>query len=87
MQSTLTGALRAALEDRRRLDTTTVERTDRGVVADAVLSGLIARHGLRYAAGVYNLFNWQVALPALPFAASTIPQNGRSFMFSLTLYR
>jgi outer membrane receptor protein involved in Fe transport len=87
VQSSLTGAVRAALEDRRRIDTSVVERTDRAVIADAVLSGLIARHGLRYAAGVYNLFNWQVSLPALPFASNLMPQNGRSFMFSLTLYR
>ncbi|HEY5927866.1 MAG TPA: TonB-dependent receptor [Kofleriaceae bacterium] len=87
VQSAMTGAVRAALEDRRRIDTSVTERTDRGLVADAVLSGVIARHGLRYAAGVYNVFNWQVSLPALPFASNVMPQNGRSFMFSLTLYR
>ncbi|MEO8701115.1 MAG: TonB-dependent receptor [Kofleriaceae bacterium] len=85
--STLTAAVRAALEDRRRIDTSVVESTDRAVVADAVLSGLISRYGMRYAAGVYNLFNWQYSLPAVPYAANVIPQNGRSFMFSLTLYR
>ena len=43
--------------------------------------------GLRYAAGVYNLFNWQYALPALPYATNLMPQNGRSFIFSLTAAR
>lgn len=87
VQSSVTGAFRAALEDRRRLDTTVTERSERAVVADAVLSGLISRHGLRYAAGVYNIFNWQYSLPAVPYAAPVIPQNGRSFIFSLTYYR
>jgi outer membrane receptor protein involved in Fe transport len=82
--STLNGALRAALEDRRRIDTATTEDSERAVIIDAVVSGAIARQGLRYAAGVYNLFNWQYALPALPYATSLMPQNGRSFMFSLT---
>lgn len=81
------GALRAALEDRRRIDTSTTEQSDRAVVVDAVISGAIARHGLRYAAGVYNLFNWQYALPALPYASALMPQNGRSFIFSLTATR
>ena len=85
--STVTGALRAALEDRRRIDSTSSDQTERAVVADAVISGVIARQGLRYAAGVYNLFNWQYALPAVPYAANRMPQNGRSFMFSLTLSR
>jgi outer membrane receptor protein involved in Fe transport len=85
--SSINGALRAALEDRRRIDTTTTEQSDRAVVVDAVISGAIARHGLRYAAGVYNLFNWQYALPALPYTTNLMPQNGRSFIFSLTVTR
>lgn len=85
--TTVNGALRAALEDRRRIDTTTTERSDRAVVVDAVISGAVARHGLRYAAGVYNLFNWQYALPAVPYAANLMPQNGRSFILSLTATR
>jgi outer membrane receptor protein involved in Fe transport len=83
----LNGALRGALEDRRRIDTTTTEQSDRAVVVDAVVSGAIARQGLRYAAGVYNLFNWQYALPAVPYAANLMPQNGRSFIFSVTVTR
>jgi outer membrane receptor protein involved in Fe transport len=85
--SSVNGALRAALEDRRRIDTTTTGETDRAVVVDAVVSGAIARYGVRYAAGVYNLFNWQYALPAVPYTASAMPQNGRSLIFSLTATR
>ena len=85
--STLSGAVRAAFEDRRRIDTTLNAKTDRAVIADIVLSGVIAKHGLRYAGGVYNLFNWQYALPAAPYAANVMPQNGRTFMLSLTLAR
>lgn len=85
--TSVNGALRAALEDHRRIDIATSERSDRAVVADAVISGAIPRHGLRYAAGVYNLFNWQYALPAVPYAANLMPQNGRSFIFSLTATR
>lgn len=87
VQSTLTGAMRAALEDRRRIDTSTVERSERAVIADAVVSGLLGKLGVRYAAGVYNLFNWRYSLPAVPYASTLMPQNGRSFMVSLTLYR
>jgi outer membrane receptor for ferrienterochelin and colicins len=85
--SSINGALRAALEDRRRIDTTTTQQSDRAVVVDAVISGAIARHGLRYAAGIYNLFNWQYALPAVPYAANLMPQGSRSFIFSLTMAR
>jgi len=85
--SSVNGALRAALEDRRRIDTTTTDESERAVVVDAVISGAIARHGVRYAAGVYNLFNWQYALPAVPYATNLMPQNGRSFIFSLTATR
>jgi len=85
--STLSAAVRAALEDRRRIDTTIDDTSGRAVVADLTLSGVIAKHGLRYAAGVYNLFNWQYALPAAPYAANVMPQNGRSFILSVTLAR
>jgi len=87
VQNTLGAAFRGALEDRRRLDTTTTERTYRAFVADAVVSGVAGRYGVRYAVGVYNLFNWQYSMPAIPYAAPVIPQNGRSFMFSLTVAR
>jgi outer membrane receptor for ferrienterochelin and colicins len=87
VQSSVTGAFRAALEDRRRLDPAVEERSERAVVADAVLSGVIGRHGLQYATGVYNIFNWQYSLPAVPYASMVMPQNGRSFMFTLTVMK
>lgn len=87
VQSALNGAFRASLEDRRRIDTSTDRDSDRAVVADAVISGLIGRYGIRYAAGVYNIFNWQYKLPAFPYATDLMPQGGRSFMFELSLYR
>ena len=87
VQNTLGAAFRGALEDRRRLDASVTERTDRAFVADAVVSGVAGRYGVRYAVGVYNLFNWQYSLPAIPYASPVMPQNGRSFMFSLTVAR
>ena len=33
---------------------------------------------------IYNLFNWQYALPANPFPVENMPQAGRSLMFNLT---
>jgi outer membrane receptor protein involved in Fe transport len=87
VQSSLNAAFRAALEDRRRLDLTSDLKTDRAVVADLVMSGLIARHGVRYAVGVYNLFNWQYAQAAASYASPLMPQPGRSVIFSRTAYR
>lgn len=87
VQNTLNAAFRGALEDRRRIDASVTGKTDRAFVADAVVSGLASRYGVRYAVGVYNLFNWRYSLPAVPYASNTIPQNGRSFMFSLTIAR
>jgi outer membrane receptor protein involved in Fe transport len=81
----ITGALRAAFEDRRRADLESDARSDRAVVADAVLSGPIKHLGVRYAVGVYNLLNWRFAEPAAPFATPLMPQQGRTFMFSLTV--
>ncbi len=87
VQNSLGAAFRGALEDRRRLDTTTTDTSHRAFIADAVVSGVAGRYGVRYAVGVYNLFNWKYSLPAIPYASTVIPQNGRSFMFSLTYAR
>jgi outer membrane receptor protein involved in Fe transport len=87
VQRSVNGAFRASFEDARRIDTTTQRESDRALVADAVLSGTIARYQIRYAAGVYNIFNWRYALPAFPYASDLMPQSGRSFMFSLAAYR
>jgi outer membrane receptor for ferrienterochelin and colicins len=85
--NTLNAALRAGYEDRRRIDTSTAQKSQRALVADFVLSGAIGRYGAQYAVGVYNMFGWQYALPANPYAANLIQQQGRTFMFSLTATR
>lgn len=77
------GGLRVTFEDRRRVDPATTERTDRAVVADATVSGFVGAAGVRYAVGVYNLFDWRYRLPAFPYATNLMPQGGRSFMLSL----
>lgn len=82
-----TGALRVAYEDRRRVEPATTDRTERAVVADAVVSGRAGGAGVRYAVGVYNLFDWSYRLPAFPYATNLMPQSGRSFMLSLGVER
>jgi len=81
------GALRVTFEDARRISPTNDAESPRAVIADVVLSGRIARYGLRYAVGVYNLFNWQYSLPANPFPSDLMPQAGRSLMFNLLYTR
>jgi len=81
------GALRITFEDARRISPTNDGSSPRAVIADLVVSGRIARFGLRYNVGVYNLFNWQYALPANPFPSELMPQEGRSFMFNLLYIR
>lgn len=81
----LRGAVRVSVEAPRRLGLTTNEETDWAVITDVVASGGIDDIGLTYAIGVYNLFDWRVALPVTPYAAPVMPQRGRSFMLSLSL--
>jgi outer membrane receptor protein involved in Fe transport len=83
----MNGAIRAAFEDRRRIDPSTLEKSDRAVVADLVLSGYLKGLRVRYAVGAYNIFNWHYREPAVGFAANAIPQQARTFMFSLTAER
>lgn len=85
--SLISGAVRTTVEAPRRIDVETRDDTKSAVVTDLVLSGQVASYDLRYAVGVYNLFNWQYSLPASPYASRLMPQEGRSFMFSLTLVR
>jgi outer membrane receptor for ferrienterochelin and colicins len=85
--SLLSGGVRTTVEAPRRIDTETRDDTRSAVVTDLVVSGQVSRYDLRYAFGAYNLFNWQYALPASPYASRLMPQQGRSFMFSLTLVR
>ncbi|HEY2404390.1 MAG TPA: TonB-dependent receptor [Polyangiaceae bacterium] len=51
---------------------------------DLVLSGEETRHGLRYAFGVYNAFDWRYRVPlSREFTQNTIEQDGRTFLASL----
>jgi len=77
------GAIRVTLEDERRLNDSTDVNSKRAIIADVVLSGRIARYGLKYAFGVYNLFNWQYAEPVNGYTTPAMPQAGRSLMFNL----
>jgi outer membrane receptor protein involved in Fe transport len=85
--SLIAGAVRTTVEAPRRIDVETRDDTRTAVVTDMVVSGQVASYDLRYAIGVYNLFNWQYSLPASPYASRLMPQEGRSFMFSVTLVR
>ena len=55
------------------------------VLADVVVSGSVDDLGIRYAVGVYNLFDWDYALPVSAFPTTTLPQRGRRLMVSLSL--
>jgi outer membrane receptor protein involved in Fe transport len=58
-------------------------RTRPFVVWDFVFSGYESHWGLRWAAGVYNAFDWRYTLPLSPeFRQRTIVQNGRTFLAS-----
>jgi outer membrane receptor protein involved in Fe transport len=83
----LTGAARVSLEAPRRVSSDSPHVTDVAVVADAVLSGNLARPGVRWSAGIYNLFDWKYALPAEPYASPTMPQLGRSLLLNVTVTR
>jgi outer membrane receptor protein involved in Fe transport len=77
------GAIRISFEDARRSSPNDDVESPRAIIADVVLSGRIARYHLKYAMGVYNLFNWQYSLPANPFPVENMPQAGRSLMVNL----
>lgn len=58
-------------------------RTGGFAVWDVVFSGYEAHWGLRWAAGVYNAFDWRYSLPLSPeFTQRRITQSGRTFLFS-----
>ncbi|MFT3922772.1 MAG: TonB-dependent receptor [Myxococcales bacterium] len=79
-------ALRTTLEAPRRLPDHVDRFTDPAVISDLVLSGEAPRYGLEYALGLYNLFDWRLALPTDPtFVTTTMPQPGRSLLASLSL--
>jgi outer membrane receptor for ferrienterochelin and colicins len=79
-------AVRSALEAPRRISDLTTEETRTGVITDLVFSGLLGDSGFDFAVGVYNLFDFRVALPTDPtFVTRTMPQLGRSLLVSLGL--
>lgn len=60
--------------------------SDAAVIWDVVLSGREPRWGLHYAVGVYNVADWRYALPlSSEFTQLTMPQDGRSFLASVTI--
>jgi len=79
-------ALRSSLESPRRISSLTVSRTNPAVITDVVFSGRIGDSGFDFAVGVYNLFDFRVALPTDPtFQVRTMPQPGRTLLMSLGL--
>lgn len=79
-------AARLSLEAPRRLGLDDLSETGWAVVADLVLSGRVREYGVRWAFGVYNLFDWRYDAPVTDmFAGPRMPQQGRSFAASLDL--
>ncbi|MEZ4219556.1 MAG: TonB-dependent receptor [Polyangiaceae bacterium] len=61
-------------------------RTRAHALWDLVLSGFEARHGLGWAVGVYNAFDYRYSLPvSAEFRQRAVPQQGRSFLASVEL--
>jgi len=71
----------------------TQTRTSPSVVWDLVLSGRAERFGLRYALGVYNMFDWRYAVPVsnefvrgdMRPSLTTMVQGGRTFLASASV--
>jgi outer membrane receptor for ferrienterochelin and colicins len=83
----VTGAMRMTLESPRRIDSTDTDETGWALIGDVVLSGSVARAGVSYSVGLYNMFDWKTELPVSPFASRTMPQPGRTLLLSLTVTR
>ena len=59
--------------------------TEPVVLWDIVLSGTEQRWGVTYAVGVYNAFDWRWSVPVSPeFLQTTMPQDGRTFLATLS---
>jgi outer membrane receptor protein involved in Fe transport len=59
-------------------------KTDPAVIWDLVVSGVESRWGLRYALGLYNVFDWREYDPVSPeFRQTTILQAGRTLLASV----
>ncbi len=86
-----TGALRLTAESGRRVSreidpTTAGGLTSPALIADVVVSGFVSRFGVRWAIGVYNLFDWRWNVPVSQTNASvSMPQNGRTLRFDLSV--
>ena len=81
----LRGALRLSVEAPRRIDLRTNDTSGWAIIADLVVTGSVDDLGIHYALGVYNLFDWDYALPVSAFPTTTLPQRGRRLMVSLSL--
>lgn len=70
--------------DRYELDADPPQRRVSGaVIWDVVFSGAAPRWGLRWAAGVYNAFDWRYSAPvSAELVQRRIVQNGRTALFS-----
>lgn len=78
-------ASRVTVEAPRRILLDADTKTDWAVIADMVLTGRIEEFGVRYALGVYNMFDWTLYLPVDPFVSRTMPQQGRSFLANISV--
>jgi len=87
----LTGAVRVTFEGQRadRYESDgepTQGKSAPVVILDVVFSGRLKQPALTYSLGAYNLADYRYSLPVSgEFLQRTIPQNGRSFLASLTL--
>lgn len=79
-------ASRLSVEGPRRYAPDSAQTTETAVVADTVLTGEATAYGLRYALGIYNLFDWHYSVPIVPGAITpTLVQSGRTLLLQLTL--
>jgi outer membrane receptor for ferrienterochelin and colicin len=59
-------------------------RTDPAALWDFVISGEAERPGVRYAVGVYNVFDWKWSAPvSTEFRQRVVPQSGRTLLASI----
>jgi outer membrane receptor for ferrienterochelin and colicins len=77
-------AIRGTFVGPRRVRQDSDDWTTPALLGDVVVSGQVARLGLRYAFGVYNVLDWRWDVPVTEtFASRTMPQQGRTFSVHL----